>query len=161
MIKKTAAIFFTFLILLCHSLPLASQGTEADNPYEPFSIKVPDGWQANFSPGAAGLVGSKLKLAAPDGLAIYIVQLESLSLGQWDKMINDMSFKPAPDHGLPNHQGDDIFVVTFNDKATGMTGRKIYQRVTPALYVLETAYGSNPDLPPLINSVEIMLPADN
>ena len=155
--RKKCFVLSTILLLL-FSLPLAAQET-SENPYEPFKVDVPSGWKAAYNPGN-GKTGQSLKLTSPDGLAIFHVEFEALASGQWQKMIDDMSVRPAPDHGPPNVQSDDTFVVTFNDSATGMTGRKIFNRISPDRYLIQTAYGWHEDLPRLINSVQLELPAE-
>jgi len=157
MFKRLAGVLALMALLFC-AQPIGAQESEK-NPYEPFQINVPAGWKASYNPGS-GRAGQSLKLASPDGLALFSIEIHELKSGQWDKMIEDMSVRPAPEHGPPNMQSDDSFVVTFNDSATGLTGRKIYQRIGPKrdLYAIQTASGFHEDLPALLNSTQINLP---
>lgn len=152
MLKKMAG-FLAIFVLLC-AQPLAAQEKKS-NPYDPFVVEIPAGWKASFNPGGGGKFGQSLKLTSPDNLASLTLQLEPLSPGQWDKMVEDMSVRPAPEHGPPNVQRDGYFIVTYNDTSSGLTGQKIYEQIRPEVYLIKTTLGFHTDLPALINAVEL------
>jgi hypothetical protein len=136
------------------SAPLTAQNAAQDNPYPPFVIDIPQGWQAAYKAGSDG-VGQSLELTSPDRAASFSLSLEAVPAKGWAKMVEDLSVRPKPDHSPPNMQADGSFVVTYNDSVTGMTGRKIYQRLDDRRYLVQTALGFHADLPRLINAVEI------
>lgn len=156
LIRMTA--FIAALSLLCLSAGLQAQTLPAkggNNPYPPFVIDIPDGWQAVYKPGS-GKVGQSLDLTSPDKAASFGLRIEAIPSGGWAQMIEDMSVRPKPDHGPPNMQADSSFVVTYNDTATGLTGRKIYRRLDQQRYLEQITLGFHADLPRLINAVEIV-----
>lgn len=149
-----AGLMLLGMVLL--SAPLAAQKAAQDSsPYPPFVINIPPGWQATYKAGADGL-GQSLELTSPDRAASFGLRLEAVPSGGWDAMVEDLSVRPKPDHGPPNMQADGSFVVTYNDSATGMTGRKIYKRLDEQRYLIQTTLGFHADLPALINAAEIV-----
>lgn len=157
MLKKIIANLALAALFFCAqpaALCAQESKSETDNPYPPFVIEIPAGWKADYRP-SSGSTGQQLKLTSPDRMAYFSLEIKAATNSQWQNLIEDMSIRPAPDHGPPNFQNNEVFIVTFNDTATGQTGRKIYQRLPKDRYLIQVASGFHENLPALINSVEI------
>lgn len=154
-LARPLAVCFCAAVFLFSIGSLAAQEQSALE-YPPFSVKAPDGWTVAFSEGRSG-VGQTLTMRSPDRAAVFSLTIENIPQGGWAKMIDRMGLRPLPDHGPPNIQDDNTFIITFNDTSMGATGRKIYTRLPDGRrYLLQTALGFHPDLPGLIGAVEIV-----
>lgn len=143
-------------IVLALAGPGAAQAPGSGNPYSPFKIDIPQGWTVSYQ-GGSGPTGQSLELTSPDKAAFFGLYIQAIPAGGWADMIEDMSVRPKPDHSPPNMQADGSFVVTYNDTASGagMTGRKIYSRLDDGRCLVQVTLGFHPDLPALINAVDL------
>lgn len=155
------AAAFLAVFLFCFPAGLQAQ---AEQEYPPFELQIPAGWTVEYK-GAPGEYGQSLKLTSPDRAASYSLSLEALPESDWRKLEENLRDWPEPDHSPPTIQCFDTFcldyvldvdfIITFNDKKSGDTGRKIYSKLDSKRYVLQVVLGFHPDLPPLINSYKI------
>ncbi|MDL2260394.1 hypothetical protein LJB99_05935 [Deltaproteobacteria bacterium OttesenSCG-928-K17] len=133
---------------------------EAAKPaFPPFVITIPNGFTTSYNPGN-GKTGQSLTIAPKDRSAVYTVSIEALAPGQWESMLDQMLNKPKANTGPAEVQGKDQFLVTYNDTASGLAGRQIFQRINDGAYLKQVSLGYHPELNAAASSLSLQFEAE-